>query len=590
MSETRSEFSSEEPSASTAALPPDPSDRMAVGPTYRTDVVAPHAFYRTKILEGSAALTCRATQISQAVYDRGRNRTYIAYTAGRDHFDGDCRPYTSENPYIAAFDHGTQTWQGPYRVGDVHWSESRGDCHDYPQILIDSQGYLHVFHTFHFSGRNIVHFKSKAPHDIQPNWVRTEIPQTSGNTYGAAFKNNQGDFYVFYRDTVWRRRGDTQGQTGLWYEPQRYVKSTDEGRTWSLPRLLIDPGRPSASDADPLAPTVTSLINDSGWNTIYVANWLQDAARNRLIVDFTATFEHADQWGNRIIFVFDMNDDKVLTMKGTCLGSRIDRPAYLGNESEGIRIYTARIVRGHATTYGRGLGSQAIVIEGDPNGYPTVYYTKFESNKPEAGPDSAEFYKSGWDRFRRARWTGDRWDDDYVGKVADPAFDPFIQQDDLTKRRRETGHVYGAEYRGAEGTFLYVKTKWGGKPFWLNADGSRNPLYVWNASLDYQNPSRVFNANWGWTRNVRMFNDQHLLELRGIANFTLVPGGHEQIRAVIRMPRYTTLTPEGGATGQTNQYAIGEDLVWGEDALQPLRPDIALPAEERRPGDATAQH
>lgn len=554
-----------------------------VGNTYRVGVADSHAFYRTNILQQSAAVTCRYPQISPAVFHEERNRTYIAYTAGLDGADPEGRTFTAENPWIVAFDHSTETWEGPAQIGDVRPPRPRRDCHDYPQILIDSHGYLHVFHTFHMTGPNIAHFKSRAPHDVSGRWSRSEIPNTSRNTYGAAFKSKEGHFYVFYRDTVWYQQA-SEGVPESWYEPEMYVKSMDEGRTWSEPRLLIDPGRPRASDASDRARQVTRLINDNGWNTIYVSSLAQDLARNRLYIDFTATSQHQEQWGNRLMVCFDMYRDEVLTIKGRSLGSRIERPEYLEDDGEGVRVYTGRFVTKHMDAYGHEL-TQAIVIEDDDHGYPTLYYVRFESNNPWLGAGDAGFYRSGWDRLRRARWTGSHWDDDYVSGVADPAADPFIQYDELTKRRRETSHIWAAEHRGDDGTFLYVKTKWGGVPFWLYPNGGRRPEYEWDPIYDYQFPGRVFSTSWPFTTHVRMFGDHHPWEVRGISNFSLVPGGHPTIKATMRLPKYTKLMPTTGGAGVLDQYAIGADYVWGEEPLQPLRPDREPLGEEGSSAD-----
>jgi len=552
----------------------------AIGRTYRAGTAGPHTFFRTNTAIEAAAFTCRATQVSQGIYDGASNRTYISYTAGLDGSDGLGRTFSAENPTILAYDHNSHTWEGPVEIYNVRGLPgATRDCHNYPQVLIDSAGYLHVFHTLHFSGINIQHFVSRRPHDITGPWVRKEIPSTNRNTYGAAFKNNAGHFYVFYRATMWTYVNPPAGATGLWYEPEMYVKSIDEGRTWSAPRLLIDPGRPTASDGTDAA-GVTSLINDNGWNTIYVADWTQDRARDRLFFDFTATFEHGRQWGNRIIVYFDMEKDIVCAIGGKSFGPAIDRNEYLVNEDQGIRVYTARLVTEHMDRYSHGL-TQSIVIEDEVNGFPTVYYVKFESTRPEVGPDRVEYYRTGWDRLRRAQWNGRGWDDSYVGGTADPNADPFIQWDPLSQRRRETASIWDAEYRGGEGTFLYVKTRWGGTNFWLDDDDFRKPEFDWaNCAWDYQYPGRVFNAKWGWGTSVRMFGDHPEWEVRGIANFTLIPGGHPAIRALMRMPKYTALTPKtGGASqGWLEQYAIGADYVWGE---QPPMVATAPPGTEK---------
>ena len=140
-----------------------------------------------------------------------------------------------EDPYVAAYNHDTDTWQGPFKAGvsDMGKDPSRDkiDNHGKPTMLIDDLGYIHVFFGGHGGmekhgknplgnihyGRNI-HVVSKKPRDIS-SWEELDTIPVFG-TYNQAIKMDNGDIYLFYRHGA--HRSD-------WV----YHKSTDHGRTFS---------------------------------------------------------------------------------------------------------------------------------------------------------------------------------------------------------------------------------------------------------------------------------------------------------------------------------------------------------------------
>jgi len=140
-----------------------------------------------------------------------------------------------EDPYVAAYNHNTNEWQGPYKAGvsDMGKDPSRSkiDNHGKPTMLVDDLGYIHVFFGGHGGmpkhgknplgnthyGRNI-HVVSKKPYNIT-SWQELDTIPVFG-TYNQAVKMDNGDMYLFYRHGA--HRSD-------WV----YQKSTDHGRTFS---------------------------------------------------------------------------------------------------------------------------------------------------------------------------------------------------------------------------------------------------------------------------------------------------------------------------------------------------------------------
>ncbi|WP_111977599.1 BNR-4 repeat-containing protein [Algibacillus agarilyticus] len=142
-----------------------------------------------------------------------------------------------EDPYVAAYNHQTDTWQGPFKAGVSALGKDpkskKIDNHGKPTMLIDDLGYIHIFFGGHggtkehginelgniHSGRN-AHVVSKNPRDIT-SWEALDTIPAFG-TYNQAVKMDNGDIYLFYRHGA--HRSD-------WV----YQKSTDHGRTFAEP-------------------------------------------------------------------------------------------------------------------------------------------------------------------------------------------------------------------------------------------------------------------------------------------------------------------------------------------------------------------
>lgn len=142
-----------------------------------------------------------------------------------------------EDPYIAAYDHNTGQWQGPYDAGTSELGRRVGrtkhDNHGKPTILIDDKEHIHVFYGGHggnkHNGENTlgnIHYGanknsvSTRPLDIS-KWNEIDNVSVFG-TYNQAIKMDNGDIYLFYRHGA--HRSD-------WV----YQQSTDDGKTFAAP-------------------------------------------------------------------------------------------------------------------------------------------------------------------------------------------------------------------------------------------------------------------------------------------------------------------------------------------------------------------
>lgn len=143
-----------------------------------------------------------------------------------------------EDPYVAAYNHKTRKWKGPFKAGVSEMGKDpnrkkRIDNHGKPSIIIDNDGYIHIafgghggmdkhgpnaFGNHHY-GKN-AHVVSKKPLDISSWETLDNIPPFG--TYNQFIKTDNGDIYLFYRHGAHRSN---------WV----YQKSRDNGRTFAPP-------------------------------------------------------------------------------------------------------------------------------------------------------------------------------------------------------------------------------------------------------------------------------------------------------------------------------------------------------------------
>ena len=158
-----------------------------------------------------------------------------------------------EDPYVAAYNHQTNEWKGPYKAGVSEmgkdlFRKKRIDNHGKPSMIIDDAGYIHI--TFgghggmrkhgdnplgnHHYGKNL-HAVSKRPLDISGWEMLDNIPPFG--TYNQFAKMDNGDIYLFYRHGAHRSN---------WV----YQKSTDNGRTFDKPVSFLKHKRRTDMEAE----------------------------------------------------------------------------------------------------------------------------------------------------------------------------------------------------------------------------------------------------------------------------------------------------------------------------------------------------
>ena len=159
-----------------------------------------------------SAVYARRRPMRGALYCERSNKTFLSWMGH------DC------HPYVMAYNHGTGGWAGPLRVG----TSQAQSFNKWPVMVQDAAGVVHVFYGAH--NAQLRHSVSPAPGAIEGQWNDTGIGVTERASYPMPVCAANGDLYVFYRFTD--RRGPD-------FRPYVYIKSTDNGRSWSEPARAI---------------------------------------------------------------------------------------------------------------------------------------------------------------------------------------------------------------------------------------------------------------------------------------------------------------------------------------------------------------
>jgi len=266
-----------------------------------------------------------------AIYYNGK--TYIAWQGG-----------AGLDPYIIYYDHATKQWSTPVKIGTNPLSN---DDHGAPALCIDANGYIHVFFGSHDSA--LKHARSNNPEDISAWTMLSDIgsyvsypkPIVVGNT-----------IYLFYR---------TSGGTGE--NPLAYVKSEDNGVTWSEQRTIIT----------------------HGLNTrVYLGHIVKDGTKIHIVWCKCLVSEGAETKRENIYHVyFDTTNEHLYSMDGTDLGTSIDDTK--------ANTYCKVFDSGEAFT-----NHPAMHL--DTDGYPWIIFIT----------DGISYEDTNW-KFYHTRWNGSSW-------------------------------------------------------------------------------------------------------------------------------------------------------------------------------------
>jgi len=241
------------------------------------------------------------------------------------------------------------------------------------------------------------------------NWQEQPFSNTDDQdkaTYVMAFKTQDNAIYLFYRQTT--------KDAPDYYEPIYYIKSTDEGDTWSMPRKIIDPGGKNQSDG-----SCDGLTNDDEWDTIYIGGVYYQNDPERLYITFENHKNHND-YEDKLFYVhFDFSDEKVYAPNGNDLGSCVNQ-----NEFENPANRTEIFSTGQQEF----SGTTNSVVGVDANGKVNIFHTTRE-NDDKLTINQVVWNESDWNPAIHLFW-----DEPYdtrpldVEFYDDDSFDLYIDQ------------------------------------------------------------------------------------------------------------------------------------------------------------------
>ncbi|OLB78150.1 MAG: hypothetical protein AUI14_14370 [Actinobacteria bacterium 13_2_20CM_2_71_6] len=164
------------------------------------------------VMTPAAAVAARTDRrpVAGGLYDAVAHRTFISWAG------------VHEDNFVQAYDHRTGTWSAPVKTGG-----GLDDSHNYPTMVQARDGHLLVFHNLHNTQLFVA--RSPLPHSIEGTWTEQVIAEGDGATYPMPFVADDGAVFVFVRETV--RDLDKVSPVDL--RPMKYVRSTDNGLTWS---------------------------------------------------------------------------------------------------------------------------------------------------------------------------------------------------------------------------------------------------------------------------------------------------------------------------------------------------------------------
>ena len=204
-------------------------------------------------------------------------KTYIV-------FQGD-----SLDPYITYYDHSTNLFATPVKVGDNPLSS---DVHGNPAIMLDNDHYIHVFWGAHYT--YLKHSVSDEPEDISA-WGEADNATGNDATYAHVIQVST-DFFLVYRK-------DISGSQ----KPLVIQKSDDNMASWGAEQTIVDFG-----DNAWIYPSLDGLDEEVDGDKIHLT-WIR-----RLYDEGEADYDSAYH------AYYDISEAKMYAQDGTDLGITVD--------------------------------------------------------------------------------------------------------------------------------------------------------------------------------------------------------------------------------------------------------------------------
>ena len=288
--------------------------------------------------------------ISIGFYDKSANKTFITWMGA------------NSTAIVKAFDHKKSSWSNDKIVG----TSAFVDKHNYPGMLKGRDQRLYIFYGCHNSTMRMT--VSPNPLSIEGTWQDQFIPIAEKASYPAPVVTAEGNFYVFYRETRQTNRYSDD-------RPYQFIKSTDNGKTWTR-QMAIDP-----------FPRVTDNMCEV-YNGKVTYQPAMNGNKAKIHLAWTIAGEklgkHAHAtYGRNVYYAYlDPTNDHLYNINGKDLGKTID-----ANELDEscLVLDTGIPEKGH-------LAGLQVSVHYRDNGFPLIYF----DNQIGGGPGSATWDGIKW--------------------------------------------------------------------------------------------------------------------------------------------------------------------------------------------------
>lgn len=289
-----------------------------------------------------------------AIYNASTNKTYMVWQGGDETCD----------PYICYYDHSTGRYSDIYKIAENPLTK---DLHGAPTMVIDDNGYIHVWFGSHSS--QMKHIKTQYP--ITSNefsldaWGNPEGFGVSDATYPVAVKTDDAIYLFFRRDLEFNNRP--------WY----FTYSTDNGESWSSVQKIID-------------------TTDGDWGEEYVMGYKYQNNKIHLTWCEAKHYDITDKRRNVYYAYLNLSNHHLYSINDDDLGTCIN----LSESNDYCMVFDT-------SSSSVDKSSNHMHIDLDDDGNPYIIFQ----------------HDDGTNRYWKfARWTGDSWNISTICPSADLRF------------------------------------------------------------------------------------------------------------------------------------------------------------------------
>lgn len=243
-------------------------------------------------------------------YDDLSNRTYLVYSGGAktDYPAGSCSDTDELGPktdivcfpksyatsamhvFIKYYDHTTKTWSASKKVFEPGHTELYGDGHYAQGVIVDNNGYIHVFQSYHISLRpkcstqevGIRHATSLTAGSIDKWTTAKDIENNSGsintdrNSHGVYFKSRAGDIYGIFRKSY--------SDEGLQCPPPTDERNTEKQVMFKFKPATVPNNANNGITENSLTVKNVVVPDKKVTNNLEVLSWNKNLGRTERIV------------------------------------------------------------------------------------------------------------------------------------------------------------------------------------------------------------------------------------------------------------------------------------------------------------------